>query len=161
VLYDGQQIYFGNTKSGRAYFEAMGFDCPERQTTPDFLTSLSNPAERVIRAGWEQRVPRTADEFAARWRDSPERQQLLRDIDAYEREFPVGGEQLEKFKRSRVAEQARHQRWKSPYTISVPMQVRLCIGRGFERLKGDLGNTIATVFGNTLMALIISSVFFK
>lgn len=139
VLYEGQQIYFGNTKDARKFFEDMGFECPDRQTTPDFLTSLSSPAERVVRKGWENRVPRTADDFAKRWRESEERQQLLREIDAYEREYPIGGEQLQKFKESREAEQANRMRWRSPYTISVPMQIRLCMKRGFQRTRGDMG----------------------
>lgn len=144
MLYEGQQIYFGDTKSARKFFEDMGFECPERQTTPDFLTSLSSPAERVVRNGWENRVPRTADDFAKRWCESEERKQLLQEIYAYEREFPVGGAQLEKFKESRKAEQAEHTRWRSPYTISVPMQIRLCMQRGFQRTRGDMGTSMST-----------------
>lgn len=123
----------------------MGFDCPERQTTPDFLTSLSSPAERVVRQGWENRVPRTADDFAQRWRESAERQRLLLEIEEYERQFPIGGEQLEKFKESRMVEQADHTRWRSPYTISVPMQIRLCMKRGFQRTRGDMGTSLSLV----------------
>ena len=44
---------------------------------------------------------------------------------------------------------------KSPYTISLPMQIRLCTWRGFRRLKGDMNNFIATVLGNTILAVII------
>lgn len=36
----------------------MGYECPQRQTTADFLTSLTNPAERVVRPGHENRVPK-------------------------------------------------------------------------------------------------------
>lgn len=39
----------------------MGFFCPARQTTPDFLTSLTSPKERQARAGFEKQVPRTPD----------------------------------------------------------------------------------------------------
>ena len=85
----------------------MGFECAERQTTGDFLTSLTNPAERIVRPGFEKSVPRTPDEFAQRWKESPERQQLLRDIEAYNAEFPVGGEQYEKFQRSRRSQQSK------------------------------------------------------
>lgn len=38
VLYEGRQIYFGPTENARAYFEEMGWYCPARQTTGDFLT---------------------------------------------------------------------------------------------------------------------------
>lgn len=110
----------------------MGFECPERQTTGDFLTSLTSPAERRVRPGFEGKTPKTPDEFAARWQESEDRAQLLREIDAFEREFPVGGQQLDKFCSSRKAQQAYHQRLKSPYTISVPMQIKLCMKRGFQ-----------------------------
>ncbi len=65
VLYEGRQIYFGPTETAKEYFTNMGFHCPERQTTPDFLTSLTNAQERVVRPGFENKVPRTPDEFAA------------------------------------------------------------------------------------------------
>ena len=35
------------------------------------------------------------------------------------------------------------------------MQIRLCTWRGFRRLKGDMSNFIATVLGNTILAVII------
>lgn len=42
VLYEGRQIYFGKTTEARAYFEKMGFVCPDRQTDADFLTSMTS-----------------------------------------------------------------------------------------------------------------------
>ena len=109
MLYEGRQIYFGSKDAGKKFFVDMGFYCPERETTADFLTSITSPNERQAREGWESRVPRTPDEFAARWRDSEERARLLAEIDAFDREFPMSGEPLEKFLQSRKAEQAKHQ----------------------------------------------------
>lgn len=109
VLYEGRQIYFGEKNAAKRFFLEMGFDCPLRQTTADFLTSLTSPAERIIRPGFENRVPYTPDEFAARWQASEDRAQLLRDIDAYNAEFPMGGAQLEAFKNSRKGELSRAQ----------------------------------------------------
>ena len=85
----------------------MGFHCPDRQTTADFLTSLTNPLERQTRPGFEARVPRTADEFAKAWKESQERQQLLEEINAFDRQFPAGGDQLDKFRASRKSDQAK------------------------------------------------------
>jgi ATP-binding cassette subfamily G (WHITE) protein 2 (PDR) len=79
----------------------MGFECPSRQTTGDFLTSLTSPAERVVRSGFEGRTPYTPDEFAAAWERSDDRAQLLREIDEFNQKYPIGGEHLEKFKESR------------------------------------------------------------
>ncbi|KAL2838950.1 ABC-2 type transporter-domain-containing protein [Aspergillus pseudodeflectus] len=161
VLYEGRQIYFGSAPDARRFFIEMGFDCPDRQTTADFLTSLTSPTERLVREGYENRVPRTPDEFAARWKASEERQKLLEDIEAFQNEFPIGGDKLEEFNRSRAAEKAKGTRASSPYTLSYLMQIRLCLSRGFIRLKGDMSMTLATTIGNSIMALIISSVFFN
>ncbi|KAF2178290.1 putative multidrug resistance ABC transporter [Zopfia rhizophila CBS 207.26] len=161
VLYEGRQIFFGRTTEAKKYFIDMGFDCPDRQTDADFLTSMTSPLERIVRSGFEYRVPRTPDEFAQRWNDSPERAQLLRDIEEYDRKYPVGGEYLEKFKESRRAQQAKGQRVKSPYTLSYSQQVSLCLWRGFQRLKGDPSLTFTQLFANSIMALIIGSVFYN
>ncbi|KAI9935030.1 hypothetical protein ASPWEDRAFT_117761 [Aspergillus wentii DTO 134E9] len=160
VLYEGRQIYFGRAEDAKRFFIDMGFHCPDRQTTADFLTSLTSPTERIAREGFEHLVPRTPDEFAARWRDSAERQQLLSEMEAFRSEFPLAGDKLNEFSRSRAAEKAKGTRAASPYTLSYPMQVRLCLWRGFLRLKGDLSMTLATVIGNSAMALIVSSVFY-
>ncbi|KAL2817429.1 ABC-2 type transporter-domain-containing protein [Aspergillus cavernicola] len=161
VLYEGRQIYFGSAPDARRFFIEMGFECPDRQTTADFLTSLTSPTERLVRKGFEDRVPRTPNEFAARWKQSVERQQLLADIETFQNEFPVGSSKLEEFHRSRAAEKAKGARAGSPYTLSYLGQIRLCLSRGFLRLKGDMSMTLATTIGNSIMSLIISSVFFN
>ncbi|KAJ5131211.1 CDR ABC transporter [Penicillium bovifimosum] len=161
VLYEGRQIYFGRTTEAKKFFTEMGFYCPERQTTADFLTSLTSPAERVVKAGFENMVPRTPDEFAAAWKSSDAYKRLVKEIAEYDEEFPIGGESLQKFVESRKAMQSKTQRIKSPYTLSVNEQVQLCMRRGFQRLKGDFSLTISALIGNFIMALIIGSVFFQ
>ncbi|KAF8900925.1 putative ABC transporter [Mucidula mucida] len=148
VLYEGRQIYFGPVNEAKKFFVDMGFDCPPRQTTADFLTSLTSPAERQIRPGFEAKVPRTPDEFAKAWKESEDRKRLLQQIDEFDREFPVGGDELAKFRASRKEDQAKGMRSKSPYTISTPMQ-------------GDMTLFFTALFGNFVMALIISSVFYN
>ncbi|PWY88623.1 pleiotropic drug resistance protein PDR [Aspergillus sclerotioniger CBS 115572] len=161
VLYEGRQIYFGPTDEAREFFTNMGFDCPERQTTADFLTSLTSPAERIVKPGYEGRVPQTPDEFAAAWRNSEAHAKLLREIAEYNQEYAIGGESLGKFIESRKAMQSKNQRVKSPYTISLYEQVKLCLIRGFQRLQGDASLTISQLVGNFIMALIIGSVFYN
>lgn len=161
VLYEGRQIFFGRTDEARAYFENMGFWCPDRQTTADFLTSMTSPQERVVRSGYEDRVPRTPDEFAAVWKQSPERKQLMADIEAYEQKYPFQGEAYDQFVSSRKEQQAKGQRIKSPYTLSYVQQVELCLWRGFRRLVGDPELTFTQLFGNFAMALILGSVFYN
>ncbi|KIW02434.1 uncharacterized protein PV09_06248 [Verruconis gallopava] len=161
VLYEGRQIYFGRCDEAKAYFEAMGFDCPDRQTTADFLTSMTSPQERVVRPGWEHKVPQTPDDFAARWKESEQRKALMAEIDEYDKKYTIGGEYLQRFKDSRRAQQSKHQHVKSPYTLSYGGQIRLCLWRGFQRLKMDPSITFVQMFSNSIMALVIGSVFYN
>ncbi|KIX03156.1 uncharacterized protein Z518_06707 [Rhinocladiella mackenziei CBS 650.93] len=161
VLYEGRQIYFGKKGDAKDYFIRMGFHCPDRQTTADFLTSMTSPDERIVREGFENKVPRTPDEFAQAWKDSPERAQLLQDIEAFDQNHPLGGPDLERFKESRRLQQAKRQRVSSPYTLSYGQQVGLCLWRGFRRLMADPSLTFTQLFGNSIMALIIGSIFYN
>ncbi|KAI9368301.1 ABC drug exporter AbcA [Aspergillus egyptiacus] len=160
VLYEGRQIYFGSTKSAKQYFIDMGFVCPERQTDADFLTSMTSHLERVVQPGYEDRVPRTPDEFAARWKASPQRSQLLQDIERYNAKFTMDGEFLDTFKQSRRAQQAKVQRVSSPYTLSYVQQVKLCLWRGYQRLKADPSVTTSSLIGNVITALVVASIFY-
>ncbi|KAG9623545.1 putative ABC multidrug transporter, partial [Aureobasidium melanogenum] len=161
VLYEGRQIFFGATTEARAYFENLGFQCPDRQTDADFLTSMTSPQERVVREGWESRVPRSPDEFAACWKASSQRQRLLQEIDEFDRKYPFGGESQQVFAASRKAQKAKGQRTASPYTLSYAQQVKLCLWRGFRRLIGDPSLTFTQLFGNFIMALVIGSLFYN
>ncbi|PWY81575.1 ATP-binding cassette transporter [Aspergillus sclerotioniger CBS 115572] len=160
LLYEGRQIYFGPVDQAKSFFTELGYQCPERQTTADFLTSLTNPVERVIRPGFESRVPRTPDEFAKCWKESRLRSELLKEISLFENEHPLGGSMLEKFELSRDAEQSSLMTANSPYTISVPQQIALCIQRGYRRILGDTSFLIVTVLGNFILSLILGSVFY-
>lgn len=87
----------------------MGFECPSRQSTPDFLTSMTSSRERIVRSQFEGRVPRTPDEFASAWKDSLEYQKLLNQIDDYNQKYPIDGASLETFQHSRKLQQGRGQ----------------------------------------------------
>lgn len=104
VLYEGVQIFFGSTKDAKQYFVDLGYECPDRQTTADFLTSVTNPAERIIRAGAEDRAPRTADDFYLAWKRSDHRARLMADIATFGEQHPHDGTQTEKLLAAREAQ---------------------------------------------------------
>ncbi|KIX02715.1 uncharacterized protein Z518_08657 [Rhinocladiella mackenziei CBS 650.93] len=160
VLYEGREIFFGPVSEAKPFFEHMGWHCPPRQTACDFLTSITNPRERQAKEGFECRVPRTAAEFESYWRSSVDYKILQAQLSTYEEEFPCGGPSVEEFKESKHQRQARHTRPDSPYTISIPMQVRLCTTRAYQRIWNDKTSTITTVGGNIFMSLIIASLFY-
>ncbi|KAH9885153.1 ATP-binding cassette transporter [Xylariomycetidae sp. FL2044] len=159
VLYQGHQIYFGRASEAKAYFERLGFECPPRQTTPDFLTSMTFPTERIVRANCNP--PRTPEEFAAAWRASPEYRALQAEIEAYKTEHPIGGPGAQVYRERKMVHQAKGQRVMSPYTLTYMQQVQICMWRGWRRLKSDPGPTIAVAGGNFVLALIMSSLFYN
>ncbi|RYP73544.1 hypothetical protein DL771_003583 [Monosporascus sp. 5C6A] len=160
VLYEGRQIFFGRADEAKRYFINLGFECPARQTTPDFLTSMTSPQERVVRPGFEGMVPRTADDFAQAWENSAEYKALQAEIETYKQEHPINGPDAEAFRDSRKAQQARNQRPKSPYILSYWQQIKLCLWRAWQRLMGDPSITVGQLVGSIIMSLIIGSVFY-
>lgn len=60
-----------------------------------------------------------------------------------------------------AAAETLYSRAKSPYTLSYGGQVKLCLRRGFQRLRADPSLTLTQLFGNFIMALIVGSVFYN
>ncbi|KAK6884936.1 Opaque-specific ABC transporter CDR3 [Candida tropicalis] len=160
VMYEGYQIFFGSSQRAASYFKKMGYICQDRQTVPDFLTSITNPAERIIKPGYERIVPRTPKEFYRYWRRSPERQALLEQIDEYLDNCENYDQKQEIFE-AISAKKSKHTHKKSPYTVSLPMQVRYIMKRYWDRTKGDPSVPILTVLGNVAMGFVLSSVFYN
>ena len=162
LLYEGRQIYFGRADGARAYFERMGYHCPPRQTTADFLTSLTSPEERIVSPDVEPNsVPRTPDEFSAAWRASAEYEALQAELAQYEAEHPMDGTPEKSMAVARRAHQATLTPSRSPYTLSLPQQIWLCMRRGMQRLRGDITFFVVTVLGNFVISLVLGSVFYK
>ncbi|GKT93710.1 ABC-2 type transporter [Colletotrichum tofieldiae] len=145
VLYEGRQIFFGRANDAKQYFVDLGYDCPARATTPDFLTSMTSP--RSVTSVLAGRTRRLAPPTS---RD--------RGVQA---DSPLNGPDAEAFRASKKAQQAKGQRAKSPFTLSYSQQIQLCLWRGFRRLIGDPSITVGSLIGNIAMGLIIGSVFYN
>lgn len=109
MLYEGRQIYFGPTQEARQFFTDMGFHCPDRQTTADFLTSLTSPSERRPKPGYEGKVPRTPEEFVTAWRNSSSYARLMQEIEEFDQEYPIGGDSYNQFVEARRLMQSKQQ----------------------------------------------------
>lgn len=158
LLYEGYQIFFGSTASAKEYFVKMGWHCPQRQTTADFLTSLTNPSQREPQYGFEDKVPRTPKEFYEIWQKSPERAALLGEIDEYLASEEVNARAL-RFKEHHLATQTSRTRAKSSYTVSFDMQVKYIMQRNWLRLKGDPSVTVSNVVCNIIVSVLIATIF--
>lgn len=161
VLYAGRQVYFGPTEEAKAFFERMGYHCPARQTTAEFLTAVTDPHGRTAAEGIDRAsLPDTADEFEAYWKASPEYAALLKDIDTYNASHSRD-DTLGHFARDSKNQKMRFQRQKSRYMLTYPAQLRLAIKRGFQRVIGDKAFTIIHVCGAIAQSLIIGSLFYN
>ncbi|KAH3675589.1 hypothetical protein WICMUC_002678 [Wickerhamomyces mucosus] len=160
VLYEGYQIFFGRVEDAKQYFLNMGYDCPARQTTADFLTSITSASERIARSGFENKVPKTPAEFEQYWRQSPEYTQLISDIDSnliQAKESNIAQD----IKIAHNAKQSKRMRHSSPYTVSFAMQTKYLLIREYQRIYNDVFVTAFSVFFNSLMSLVLSSIFYN
>ncbi|KLO14358.1 hypothetical protein SCHPADRAFT_826595 [Schizopora paradoxa] len=184
VIYEGRMVYFGPADTARAYFTEMGWEAPMRQTTADFLVSVTDPNGRSPRPGFEHRVPRSADEFAEWFRQTPLSLANRGEIFTYLTEMghDIPRSLLETNQRSarssrstyvekaRItsayvesarAEHARHTLERSSYTISVPMQVRAVIQRRIQIMKGSWLTLAVQITSYTFQGIIISTLFLR
>lgn len=121
---------------------------------------MTSVHERRVRPGFEATAPRTPEEFAARWKASTERASLALELNSYETEHP-SRERLDEFAQSRNAERSSMQRLKSPYHLSYLEQIRLCIWRGWKRLRADPAFVIAQLVFSLIMGLVLGSGFYN
>ncbi|PWY92971.1 hypothetical protein BO94DRAFT_487438 [Aspergillus sclerotioniger CBS 115572] len=83
VMYEGRMIFSGNIHVAKQYFEELGFFCPERQTTPDFLTSVTSPVDRTIRPDYSGPLYLDPDSLAEAFKRSTHYAQLQKDLLEY------------------------------------------------------------------------------
>ncbi|KAI1089119.1 ABC-2 type transporter-domain-containing protein [Rostrohypoxylon terebratum] len=160
VLYEGRQIYFGPVELAADYFTKLGFVKPSRATTADFLTSLTNPAERIIQAGYETIVPQLPDEFSNVWKHSEEAAALRAKIDSFNALHPIrmarSVEDVEKATRHELLSLQT-----STYPLTIVRQTLACLSRAIQRSKANATADISAIIANTILGVIIGSLFFK
>jgi ATP-binding cassette subfamily G (WHITE) protein 2 (PDR) len=160
LLYEGYQIYSGRADEAKEYFIKMGYDCPARQSTADFLTSLTNPAERVVRPGYANKVPRTPKQFYDFWNSSPEREELVNDVNEFI-DHCSANSVSKQFAEAHRARQSDHTRKSSSFRVSYWMQIRHLLARNVDRTKAFPGIALAAIVGNVIMSLVLSSLFYN
>ncbi|RAH84335.1 hypothetical protein BO86DRAFT_240206 [Aspergillus japonicus CBS 114.51] len=83
VMYDGRMIFCGSIHVAKQYFQELGFYCPERQTTPDFLTSVTSPVDRTIRSDYAGPLYLDPDSLADVFKRSTHYAQLQKELLQY------------------------------------------------------------------------------
>ena len=162
VLDEGYQIFYGSTQKAKAYFERMGYVCPDRQTTADFLTSVTSPAERRLNPEYIRKripIPQTPKDMNEYWLRSPEYKELMEQIDSRLSEDMERSK--ENIKEAHLAKQSKRSRPSSSYTVNYGLQVKYVLSRNFTRIKMNPGVDLFMIFGNVIMGLLLSSMFYK
>ncbi|OAQ79579.1 ABC transporter [Purpureocillium lilacinum] len=153
LLIDGGKcLYFGPADDAKRYFMDLGFECPERWTTADFLTSVSDEHERSIREGWEDRIPRTPAAFFDAYRKSDIYSKNIADVEEFEKEAA---------EQARVREERQSKRTEEKnYTLPFHQQVIACTKRQFLVMLGDRASLFGKWGGLVFQGLIVGSLFF-
>ncbi|KAI8068628.1 ABC-2 type transporter-domain-containing protein [Gongronella butleri] len=159
VLDEGRCIYFGPTDQAKPYFEQLGYYCPPRKSTPDFLTGLCNPLEREIVPGFEQSVPLNAHAFEERFKESQIHKSMMAELDAYE-ELVQQGTQADKFRQAVAEEHQKRASRSAPYTASFYQQVKALTIRQFYLLIMDKEALISRYGTILIQGLITASCFY-
>ncbi|XDG02326.1 hypothetical protein ABKA04_001941 [Annulohypoxylon sp. FPYF3050] len=162
VIDQGRQIFSGPAKDAKQYFIDLGFECPERQTTADFLTAVTDPNERKFRPGFEDRAPKTAEELEKAFRNSPNYQKLLADVRDYEEHLQrTDYADAKRFEGAVRDSKSRHVSKESPYTVSFTRQVLACTKREFWLLFGDTATLWTKFFIIVANGFIVGSIYYK
>lgn len=161
LIDEGRCVFLGPAEEAKQYFIDLGYECPPRQTTPDFLTSITDPVERKFRKGFEDKAPRGPDALEKAFRSSENYQTVLNDVAAYETELKESD-----YADARELEQTvREQKSKtvskgSVYTVSFPRQVLACTIREFWLIFGDPTTLWTKFFIIISNGLIVGSLFY-
>lgn len=153
LIDEGKCLYYGPSDDAAAYFEGLGFLRPQRWTTADFLTSVSDPHERQIREGYEHRIPRSAEQFEAAFKNSQLHETNIHDVETFEAE-------AEHQRQERLAAMTKATKEKN-YTLPFHKQVWACTHRQVLVTLGDKQSLGGKWGGIMFQALIVGSLFFN
>ncbi|KAK7033390.1 pleiotropic drug resistance ABC transporter [Favolaschia claudopus] len=166
VLSEGRMVYFGRADQARDYFLSLGYvPQAERQTTPDFLVSVTDPVGRAVNpeltAAQDQLRPRTSDELASHFLASPVMAQTLNDIADYNKTC-LDKARAQQYKRSAQAERAKGTLGSSsPYITTLSMQARALVRRRVQIILGFMAPTVVNMAAFIVQGVITGSVFLK
>ncbi|KFY68490.1 hypothetical protein V498_10627, partial [Pseudogymnoascus sp. VKM F-4517 (FW-2822)] len=170
LIDEGRMIFQGPARLAKAYFESLGYECQERQTTADFLASVTSVSERRFIKGFESRAPKGAAELEKVFCASTFYQDVQKQILEYKGGLSDPNTQgevnstedlnLESFKVSVQASKSRYVPPNSSYSTSFLRQVYICTKREWWQLKGDPTPFYVKTVSTIINALIIGSMFY-
>ncbi|KAF9358893.1 hypothetical protein BGX26_000678 [Mortierella sp. AD094] len=163
VLYDGRCIYFGPADQARQYFIDMGFYCPARQTTADFLTAVTDPHERKPAEGLDAaaaaRLPSSPEQFEEAYKRSPVYERNMQLLREYQAQISNDSAGEAEFLAATAQDKQKHVSSKDPYMITYWNQVWGMTIRQVQLVKGDVGSLISRYVSMVIKAVIVGTTF--
>ncbi|KAG9235635.1 ABC-2 type transporter-domain-containing protein [Amylocarpus encephaloides] len=161
VIDEGRMVYQGPANEAKQYFQDLGYHCPDRMTTADFLTACTDPIERRFQENFEGPIPKGPVELEKAFRESESYQNVLRDTESYEKTLAdTDYVDAREFKRSVQETKSKTVSKRSPYTVSFIRQVSACTKREFWLTWGDKTTLWTKFFVIVYNALIVGSLFY-
>lgn len=161
VIDEGRSVYFGPAASARQYFIDLGYYTPDRQTTADFLTSITDPNEVQFRTGFEHSAPRTALAREQAWKASKLYGELKREMDGYDDEVRESdAKEAKEMKLSVRGDKNKGVHKGSNFTVSFGQQIRACAERQLLIKWGQREDQYVKLFTIVSISLMISSMFY-
>jgi ABC-type multidrug transport system ATPase subunit/ABC-type multidrug transport system permease subunit len=152
LIHEGRCCYFGPADRAAEYFKSLGFVQPDRWTTADFITSVTDEHERHTKDGWEDRIPRSAAQFGEAFIKSDQHKDNLAEVEEFEHE-------TERMTQDRHAAQTKATKKKN-YTLPFHKQITACTKRQFLVMVGDKQSLAGKWGGIFVQALIVGSLFY-
>ncbi|KAF2874539.1 ABC-2 type transporter-domain-containing protein [Massariosphaeria phaeospora] len=152
LIHEGRCCYFGPSDEAASYFKNLGFVQPERWTSADFITSVTDPHERHVKDGWEDRIPRSGAQFGQAFLQSEQHQRNIAEIEEFEQNTKHMAEERQKSRTKATA--------KKNYTLGFHKQVTACTKRQLLVNLGDKQSLAGKWVGIMFQALIVGSLFY-
>ncbi|QSZ29046.1 hypothetical protein DSL72_003556 [Monilinia vaccinii-corymbosi] len=161
VIDEGRMVYSGPAGDAKNYFERLGYYCPPRQTTADFLTACTDPVQRQFQKNFHGPIPKGPIELERAFRESEDYRLLLEDVKSYERMLhETDHADARQFKGSVKEAKSKTVGSRSPYTVSFFRQVLACTKREIQLTLGDRATMYTKLFIIISNSLIIGSLFY-
>ncbi|OBR15190.1 ABC-2 type transporter [Colletotrichum higginsianum IMI 349063] len=161
VIDDGRMLFQGPAGEAKKYFEDLGYLCPPRQTTADFLTSIADKNARHFQPGREETAPKTPEELERAFRESEHYRRVAEDVEDYERgSRSANNDKHRMFEATVKDSKSKTVIGDSVYTVSFAKQVAACTKRQAWLLWGDRSSFYTKLVIIVANSLIVSSLFY-
>ena len=156
VMYEGQMIFCGPASRAKEYFLELGFHCPERQTTADFLTAITSPAERKFQKTFNGPRYDTAESLAQVFRSSNDYHLLQQDMIRYQENIASDASYTSNFQSEVEGMRSKLSPKSATEPSSLGTQTLTALRRQYQLTWRDR-TTLITVFILTAVNAVITS----